>query len=99
MIKLFGCLDGYETSGLLVGVGSNGGLSYLPLENITDLKATSRVLRARLRAREEEFTRSQAARGAFSSAVRQELQRREVSGELAHGVEPKQQTLDHGPSL
>lgn len=99
LIKLFGCLDGYETSGLLVGVGSNGGLSYLPLENITDLKATSRVLRARLRAREEEFTRSQAARGAFSSAVRQELQRREVSGELAHGVEPKQQTLDHGPSL
>ncbi len=99
LIKLFGCLDGYETSGLLVGVGSDGGLSYLPLENITDLKKTSRVLRARMHAREKEFTLAQTARGSFSQAVNEELRaRHEPSRELGHEIKP-QIVKDYGPSL
>ena len=77
LITLFGCLDGYQTSGLLVGIKSGGGLVYLPLENITDLKSTCRLLRARLRAREREFAPEQARRGPFSQAVKAELNRRQ----------------------
>jgi len=69
LIRLFGCLDGYETSGLLVGVSSAGGLVYLPLDDIADLNATANLLRARLRAREAELNAKRAAHRAFSAAI------------------------------
>jgi len=88
LIKLFGCLDGYQTSGLLVGVSSSGSISYLPLDNITDLKATCRLLRQRLRARE---ARQELQRGAFSAEIRRLQQRnRESLKEVAkvdYGIE------------
>jgi len=76
LIRLFGCLDGYETSGLLVGVNSAGGLVYLPLDNITDLNATSKLLRARLRAQQAEIAGREVERGPFSRAVKERLRLR-----------------------
>lgn len=69
LIRLFGCLDAYETSGLLVGVGSAGGLVYLPLDNIADLNATARLLQTRLRAREAELASKRTAHRAFSAGI------------------------------
>lgn len=44
LIKAFGCLDGANTAGLLVGVSSAGGLAYVPLDNIADLRETASQL-------------------------------------------------------
>ncbi len=44
LIKAFGCLDGANTSGLLVGISSAGGLAYVPLDSIADLRETASQL-------------------------------------------------------
>ena len=71
----------------------------IPLENITDLKSTCRLLRARLRAREREFATEQARRGPFSQAVKAELNRRqEPVREVTQGLQrSRDQEIDLGP--
>ena len=88
-----------KTSLLLNSVEVNFKSDYLPLENITDLKSTCRLLRARLRAREREFATEQARRGPFSQAVKAELNRRqELVCEVTHGLQrSRDQEIDLEP--
>lgn len=69
LTKLLGGLDRYETSGLLVGFSESGGLVYMPLDDITDLKCTAKLLRDRMRAREAEFLAKAMSQQPFSPAV------------------------------
>lgn len=73
LIKLLGGMDRYEKSGLLVGFSESGGLVYMPLEDITDLKSTGKLLCDRLRTREAEFMAKEVSRQPFSPAVHQNL--------------------------
>lgn len=91
VIKLFGCLKGCNTSGLLVGVNSAGGLVYLPLENIADLRNTARVLLHRMRAHEAALSARDAAVEPFSAAVQQHLGVRDRARELE-----RTQQIDEG---
>lgn len=74
IIQTFGSLKGLHSSGLLVGVGGSGGLTYVPITDISDLRGTASMLRERLLAaalqREESHT-------AFSNKVRQAMLERE----------------------
>lgn len=74
IIKTFGSLKGLQSSGLLVGVGGSGGLTYVPITDISDLRGTASMLKERLLAaalqREESHT-------AFSDKVRQAMLERE----------------------
>lgn len=47
-ITLFGQLRGLNTSGLLVGVSGKGGLTYVPVPDVSDLRGTAQMLRARM---------------------------------------------------
>lgn len=47
-ITLFGQLRGLNTSGLLVGFSGQGGLTYVPVPDVSDLRGTAQMLRARM---------------------------------------------------
>lgn len=78
LIKAFGCLHGTNTAGMLVGISSAGGLAYVPLDNIADLRETASQLRRLSLEREVAHQRreTEAARRPFSPHVDAHLQRK-----------------------
>jgi len=69
-ITLFGQLRGLNTSGLLVGVSGQGGLTYVPVPDVSDLRGTAQMLRQRMH---ELSHRPEVEALTYSAAVRDHL--------------------------
>ena len=93
IIQTFGVIKGC-TAGLLVGIdtsSTSGGLYYLPLEDIADLRATSRLLLERQERRLDQAEQQQAALHSANQRIREMEGERDMSVELHQG---RQKTAD-----
>lgn len=69
-ITLFGQLRGLNTSGLLVGVSGQGGLTYVPVPDVSDLRGTAQMLREKML---EQSRKPGSEHSTYSAAVREHL--------------------------
>lgn len=87
LISMFGQLKGVNSSGFLVGVSSSGGVTYVPVPDIADLRGTASMLRERMALKAREIDSPHVA---FSEAVRRRM--------LEHHIEPQTPSRGHGRS-
>lgn len=85
LISTFGSLKGVNSSGFLVGVSGSGGLTYVPVPDIGDLRGTASMLRERMAMKSREPVSPLVAFSETVQRVLGEQERKALSQSRGHG--------------